>query len=366
MIWKKITIESNNDAEDIIASILFDNGIFGVEIEDNIDLSKEDLEKMYVDIPLKKKDTGRAKVSFYISIRNDKINKNENVDNSLIDNSYKAYNDNIYTSDEFETVYKKIIADLECYNGIIDLKDILITEKDLDDKEYLYKWKDNFKRIDIDEISIIPSWDKKSFANKTNIYIEPGNAFGTGQHSTTMLCIKALKNILDNNKSIVNVLDIGCGSGILSITAKKLGVKNVYAIDVDDTIKTNLLDNLKLNNIDNILNINEIIDGKEKNTESNGSFLYGFGNIIIDDVLKDYLYNIKFDIILANILSPVLISLIEKCKINKFLNTNGHLILSGIIKDKEDEVTKSINQNIKYKKLLLDYDNDWVSFTINI
>ena len=377
MIWKKITIETSVEAADIVASVLFDNNIVGAEIEDNQNLSSEELAKMYVDIPKINVDDGKSKVSFYISIGNKDIKEDKSIDKNLVDNSYIPSDDNIFTKEEFDIILENIKEELEDYRNFVNMGSLNISEISLDDKDFLNKWKENFKSLEIDDITILPSWEKK-LETGLNIYIEPGNAFGTGQHSTTKLCVKSLKKIMSREKTNT-VLDIGCGSGILSIIAKKLGAEKVFAIDVDENVELNLLENLELNKIDNVVKFDamnaksetpavrniEVVSDIE-NIKYSDVFLYSFGNILSDDNFKNEFCKCKYDIIIANILSPVIISLIEKCRIGDMLSANGHLILSGIIKEKEDEVLQVIKKYVAYKNITVDYDEEWVSFTLDI
>ena len=350
MIWKKITINTNVEAADIVASVLFENGIVGAEISDNQNLSKEDLDKMFVDIPKVNVDDGLSKVSFYVSIGERKENKFENVDKNIIDNSYMNSSDNIFKKEEFDTILSNIKSDLNEYREFMDMGSLNIDEEELDDKIFLNKWKENFKSVKIDNVNILPNWEKP-VDGMINIFIEPGNAFGTGQHETTKLCFKSISEIL-SKKNNVNFLDIGTGSGILSIFAKKLGAKKVVAIDIDENCEFNLIENLKLNNI-KYSKLSNSIDGED--------FIYGFGNIITDDVLRKIILTIKYDVIVANILAPVIISLITKGKVSEFLTNNGHLILSGIIEEKKDDVILALKESGDFCDINCHKENDWVS-----
>ena len=348
MKWKKITIDTLVEATDIVASVLFDNGIVGAEIEDNQNLTSEELEKMYVDIPKFNIDDGKSKVSFYVAIGEKNNSDFSNVDKNVVDNSYMASNDNIFDEKEFSGILNNIKKDLEDYKNFMDMGSLQFSEEILDDSIFLNKWKENFKSIKIDNINILPSWEKQYNENDINIFIEPGNAFGTGQHETTRLCVLALKDII-NKKEVNNFLDIGAGSGILSIIAYKLGAKKVYAIDIDENCEFNLLENLKLNNINNYRKIDKnndnIVSAKE-------DFIYGFGNIITDKWIKETLKAKKYDLIVANILAPVIISLIEKANIVSYLNDCGKLVLSGIIKEKENEVKEALLKTGKAKNII--------------
>ena len=357
-----MTIDTLVEATDIVASVLFDNGIVGAEIEDNQNLTSEELKKMYVDIPKFNVDDGKSKVSFYVAI-GEKNNKDfNNVDKNVVDNSYMASTDNIFGEEEFNNILNNIKKDLEDYRDFMDMGSLQLSEEVLDDSIFLNKWKENFKSIRIDNINILPSWEKDYNKDDINIFIEPGNAFGTGQHETTKLCVLALKNIL-KNKKVDNFLDIGAGSGILSIIALKLGAKKVYAIDIDENCEFNLLQNLNLNNINGYKKIDE---NNNKVVSAKDDFIYGFGNIITDKWLKEVLKIKKYDLIVANILAPVIISLIEKADIVSYLNDGGELVLSGIIKEKENEVREALLNTKKVKNIVSNVDGEWVSIVCSV
>ena len=363
MMWKRITIDTLVEATDIVASVLFDNNIVGVEIEDNQNLTEEELKKMYVDIPKFNTDDGKSKVSFYVSIGEKDKNNFDTYDKDLVDNSYMMSNDNIFSLEEYDEILKNIKSELEEYRKLMDMGSLEFSEELLDDEIFLNKWKHNFKSIKIDDINILPSWEKNISVNDLNIFIEPGNAFGTGQHETTRLCVQALKDIIKNNE-INNFLDIGAGSGILSIIAYKLGAKKVYAIDIDENCEFNLLENLKLNHIDSIKKINEDIFNEEEINSKD--FIYGFGNIITDDWLKKVLKTKKYDVIVANILAPVIISLIKKADIVSYLNKGGRLVLSGIIKEKENEVRETLEKIGRVYDIISKTDGEWVSIICKV
>lgn len=353
MIWKKITINTNVEAADIVASVLFDNGIVGAEIEDNQNLSNEDLKKMYVDIPKVNIDDGKSKVSFYVSIGEKQDDKFKNVDKNLIDNSYMRSSDNIFSKEEFEEILDSIKSGLEDYRDFVDMGSLLIEETEMDDEIFLNKWKENFKSITIENINILPNWEKKK-ENMINIFIEPGNAFGTGQHETTKLCVEAINKIMAESKNEISFLDIGTGSAILAIIAEKLGAKKVVAIDVDENCELNIKTNLKLNDIDAIAKI-------DSSNYDSANFIYGFGNVLTDDNFREKLKSYKYDMVVANILAPVLVSLIEIGKVHEFLNDDGYLILSGIVKEKETDVLNALQKLNHYKNIECKYDGDWVA-----
>lgn len=359
MIWKKITINTNVEAADIVASVLFDNGIVGAEIEDNQNLSEEDLKKMYVDIPKINIDDGKSKVSFYVSIGN-KVNSSfDNVDKNIVDNSYMKSNDNIFSESEFKDIMDNINRGLEEYRQFMDMGSLEIEEKELNDEDFLNKWKENFKSLVIDDINILPNWEKAK-DGKLNIFIEPGNAFGTGQHATTKLCVKAIEKLVNEKGKDLSFLDIGTGSGILSIIAYKLGVNRIMAIDIDENCELNLRENLKLNSIDSV---DRIIDESYIIDYDKHKFVYGFGNIICDSGLRKIVGSEKYDIIVANILAPVLISLIEQGNIGSFLVDGGSLVLSGIIKEKLNDVLDSIRKSKCFNDINYEFEDEWAVIT---
>ena len=340
MEYLKINIKTKFAVEDIVAKTIYDAGIIGVEISDNKNLTEDELKKMYVDIPLLKNDDDNAVVSFYVKIVDKKYEKKD-IPKSM-DNSYKASDDNFLTSNEFDEVIKKIKDKLDTLNQFLDMGDLKFDIVKIDDIDYLNNWKKFFKPIFIDDLVIKPNWDNTLY-NGTEIKINPGSAFGTGQHETTKLCIKNLKEILKkyNKKSL---LDIGCGSGILGIAAMKLGINKVINIDVDDTIKDTFYSNANCNNID--LKKFEIY----------------FGNLITDEIFYNEIKKNKYDIITANILAPIIIDLIN-IDIFDLLYDGGFLILSGIIKEKKDDVINSL-----YKKGIsvfkVDCENDWICIVV--
>lgn len=357
MIWKKITINTTVEATDIVASVLFDNGIVGVEIEDKQNLNSDDLKKMYVDIPEILEDDGKSKVNFFVSIGEKINNKFSNVNTNLVDNSYMMSTDNIFTKDEFDSILKNIINDLKSYQDFINMGSLEIEENELDDNVFLNKWKENFKSLEIDNINILPEWEKPK-DGMINIYIEPGNAFGTGNHPTTKLCVSAINKIFNEHNNI-SLLDIGTGSGILSIIAYTLGAKNVVAIDIDENCELNIKENLKLNNINEYGKINDLAN----DVLFNKRFIYGFGNILENNDLCEIIKTISYDVVVLNILAPVIISMIEKGNISAYLKTGGSLILSGIIEDKKDDVIDTLNKSKSFYDINCKSDGEWVMIT---
>ncbi|AMD95705.1 50S ribosomal protein L11 methyltransferase [Leptotrichia sp. oral taxon 847] len=199
------------------------------------------------------------------------------------------------------------------------------------DEEWQDEWKKYFHTVNITpNIVIKPSWDNYEVkGNETVIEIDPGLAFGTGTHETTSLCVEFLEKYAKGKN---NLLDIGCGSGILMLIAKKLGVNKVTGIDIDEKVEKVVYENFRKNNIEN-------------------NYKVVIGNLV-DDVSK------KYDLVVSNILVDVLIELLKN--IEKTLENEATVIFSGILKEKEDIFLK---ETLKYNLKNIDRNekNNWVS-----
>ena len=349
MKYTKYTIETVPTAEDIVSSVVFDNGITGVLIEDKENLSNKDLQEMFVDIPIENKSDGKARVSFYINIvskeQKEQIDqlKNEQLKNAqTLDMSYSDNYDNAFTKEEIDEILKNIKEELKDYASFTDMGSLDIKIEELPDIDYLNNWKKFYKAIELDDVVIKPYFENNLKSNeKLVINIEPGQAFGTGSHETTKLCIKAINKYMklyDDNT--VDFMDIGCGSGILGILAKKLKAKSVVNIDVDDNIKSNIIDNYKLNDL-------------------NCDKLY-FGNIITDKSFREINEFYDKDIIVANIISKVIVSLIGIGEIYKFLKPKSYFIISGILQENVPDVKDAIQKDDHFNIIEENTEGEWV------
>ena len=177
------------------------------------------------------------------------------------------------------------------------------------------KWKEHWKPSKISQrIVICPTWEKyTSKDDEIVVNIDPGNAFGTGEHSTTQLCVKACEKYMKLNDVIA---DIGCGSGILAICAMKLGAKEADAVDNDETAVETAILNAKINN------------------ETSIKF---------QTATSDALPGAKYDFVFANILHNVLAQIMPDLK--RIMKTGAKIVLSGILDGKEDVVLKAIKDN---------------------
>lgn len=315
MKWRRITINTTTQAVDLLCDRLSEIGIEGIEIIDNVPLTDDEINQMFVDIPLiNGEDDGTAKVNCYIEF-----------------------------TDDLDTILNGIQNNLNELSEFIDIGLGSIEISETEDKDWINNWKEFFKPFRIDDSIVIkPSWEEYDSINKNDIIIEidPGISFGTGSHETTKLCILSLKKYL--KKSDI-VLDAGSGSGILSIISKKLGAKEVIGIDIDDKATNSAHENAQLNGL-------EIIDG---------NLIFKTANIINDDKTRKELGENKFDIVVANILANVIVLLSSVISYN--LKKDGLFICSGIIDIKEEEVKQALISN-NFEILEINRMGEWISF----
>ena len=315
MKWKKYTIETTTAAEDFMSSMLMDLGIEGIEIEDNIPLTKEDQADMFIDfLPELPPDEGKSHVSFYI--------EDDGTDQSEI--------------------LKKVKIGLEELRDTVDVGSGIILSSETEDLDWINNWKKFFSSFTIGNILIKPTWEdvKPEDKDKFMIEIDPGISFGTGKHETTQLCIRQLiKYIKDGHPK---VLDVGCGSGILSIVALKLGASEVVGTDLDADCMISTRENMKVNHLD----------------EKLGTFYVG--NLIDDVDLQKQVGTEEYDIVVANILADVIIPMAPV--IPDRLKKGGYFITSGIIDFKEDEVRDAIEKT-GLKVIEINHQGEWVNIT---
>lgn len=315
MKWTKVTIETTTEATDMLSYVLNEYGVEGIEVEDNIPLSDEDKKLMYIDIlPQLPPDEGVAYVSCYI--------------------------DDCIDVKKLCSYIKEQLSDLSSFMKVGSGK---ITIGDTEDKDWLNKWKDFFHPFRLeDHIVIQPTWTENAKLKDDDIvvYIDPGTAFGTGSHETTRLCISNLKKYIKKDGTS-KVLDAGCGSGILSIIAMKLGASKVFGIDIDELAVQASKDNLQLNNIsENVYTIEQ-------------------GNVIENQEFVDSIAKVEqYDIVVANILADVIIPL--SAVIRPLMKDDAVFITSGIIDTKKEEVKTALIKN-GFEIVELTTMGEWVS-----
>ncbi len=314
MKWNKYTLKTRTEAEDLISSMMQEAGIEGIEIEDKVPLSESDKEQMFVDIlPDVPDDDGVAYISFYLEPDEDQAEMLRKVQEGL---------------DEIRS-------------WGVDVGEATITASETEDKDWINNWKEFFHQFYVDDILIKPSWEEvqPEDRDKLLIQIDPGTAFGTGMHETTQLCIRQLRKYLTPETVL---LDVGTGSGILSIISLKLGAKRAVGTDLDPCALAAVQENMEVNGIDP------------------ASFEMMIGNIITDKEIQNRVGYGCYDIVVANILAEVLVPLTPV--ILNQLKTGGVYITSGIIDDKEELVVKTI-KDCGLTVLEVTHQGEWVSVT---
>ena len=318
MRWNKLTIETTTAAEDMLSYELSEMGMEGVEIEDHVPLSEEDRKTMYVDLLPDEiaPDDGTARISCYVDEKED-----------------------------LDQVIRAIKEKLEEISVFIPVGSGKITTDVTEEEDWINNWKVYFKPFRLDENIIIkPTWETLEDQKDDDIVVEidPGTAFGSGSHETTKLCISQLKKYV---KKDTELLDVGTGSGILSIIGLKLGARWATATDIDPNAIRATEENFEVNHVPEenakVYQVN-ILDEKEAAE---------FEQLIAGK---------KYDVIVANILADVIIPLTGI--VAPFLKEGGVFITSGIINTMEEPVREAFEAN-GWEILEVNHMKDWVSVT---
>lgn len=324
MKWIRFRIKTITEAEDIIVSTLYDLGLEGAQIEDKVPLSAFEKEQMFVDIlPDGPEDDGIAYLSFFVE---------EKEDGSLEVNGERT---------DADAVLADIEKELEDLRQFCVIGEGTVTVDETEDIDWINNWKQFFHQFYIDDILVIPSWEKVEEADKEKmvLHIDPGTAFGTGMHETTQLCIRQLRKFVTPETKL---LDVGTGSGILAILSLMLGARHAVGTDLDICA----------------------VEAVAQNCEANGiapeKFEMLIGNIITDQEIQDKVGYACYDIVAANILAEVLVPLTPV--VVKHLKPGGIYITSGIIDDKEETVVKAVTA-AGLEVLEITRQGEWVSVT---
>lgn len=314
MKWNRYTLKTTTAAVDLVSSMLDELGIEGIEIEDNVQLSESDIKTMFVDfLPELPPDDGVARVSFYID-----------------------------SDEDDHTIIGRVKEGLEELKSFVDIGEGTIAQSETEDKDWINNWKQYFKPFVFEGIVIKPTWEEidASMTGKIVVNIDPGTAFGTGSHETTQLVISQLDKYVKKDDLM---LDVGCGSGILSVIGLMLGAGKAVGTDLDPNAIVASKENAEINNIE--LDRIDIIEG----------------NIIDDKRIKDAVGYECYDVVAANILADVLIPLSEI--ITEHMKAGAYFITSGIIDTKEQEVVDAFNRNPDLEIVEINHKGEWVNVT---
>ena len=343
MKWKKLTVKTVTDAEDIIISELYDLGLEGAMIEDHVPLTAWEKEQMFVDIlPDGSEDDGIAYLSFFVEVPSDDEEKGIATQNGLsddMDNSYFIVSNG--QAPDMDALVEAVRNKLSEIREYMDIGEGSITISETEDKDWLNNWKEFFHQFYIDDLLVTPSWEeiKPEDQDKKILHIDPGTAFGTGMHETTQLCIRQLKKYITPETVL---LDVGTGSGILAIVSLMYGIKEAVGTDLDPCAVEAVRENMEVNGV------------------NADQFEMMIGNIISDPEIQDRVGYERYDIVVANILAEVLLPLTPVVK--KCLKPGGIYITSGIIAEKEQLVVDAVKA-AGMEVLEVTRQNEWVSVT---
>lgn len=312
MEWNRYRLETTAQAMEMVIAIFIENEITSFEIEDNVPLSEKDKKEMFIDILPDLPQDDRAYVNFYLKPEQD-----------------------------CEKILSNLKAGLNELKEFTDIGTGMIQSGITKEEDWVNNWKKYFKPFEIDDIIIKPTWEPyQPKDGQLVIEMDPGTAFGTGMHETTQLVIRQLKKYITNQTVL---LDVGCGSGILSIIAAKIGIKEAVGTDIDIRAVKAAIENQKVNGV-----------AKEK-------LHYFVGNVLEEKEVQEQLGYERYDVVVANILADVIIPLSKV--IPAQMKQGGIFITSGIIKEKEQEVEEAIRANTELEIIETTYQKDWVSIT---
>ena len=314
MKWLSFTIHTTTEAEELVTELLSEQGISNVEIRDRKPVFDPETEAMFREVmPEKLIDDGLADIVFYLE-----------------------------EGAETAPVLQALREGLEELRLFVNVGDGGITEGVTEDEDWINNWKAHFKPFMVGDILIKPTWlpVPENVNARLMIEIDPGTAFGTGSHETTKLCIHALEREIKGGE---RVLDVGTGSGILSIAALKLGAAEAFGTDIDELATEAAVENAGTNGI------------------APGLFTVRTGDILTDEKLQEEVGFEWYDIVVSNILADVIIPL--QREVVRHMKPGAVLIVSGIIHTKAEEVRQAILENSALRLLGSETLGDWVSFT---
>ena len=297
MKWLELHVDTSTAGLDSVCDLLRDQGIEGLVIEDEGDFNNF-LEQNhqywdYVDASLEQSMAGKSRVTFYLEDNND----------------------------GFTTLAHVRIALQAMKEAHPEYAPLLLTMENVEDADWENNWKAFYKPMEIGErLLVIPDWEQADPQGRVALRLNPGLIFGTGSHATTRLCLTALERTV---KPGMAVLDLGCGSGILSIAALLLGADRAYGCDIDDKAVDVAYENAALNGI-----------GRDRYTVR-------AGDVISDAGLKKDM-GAGYDIVVANIVADVIIALAPTAKTLK--KPDGLFLCSGIIDDRAGEVRQKLEE----------------------
>lgn len=295
MEWLELKIDTSHAGLDAVTDMLEHQGVTGVMIDDEADFQSflENNRQYwdYVDDDLLAQKKGVSRVTFYLE-------RNE---------------------DAYGTVAAVRMAMSALKKDHPEYAPLLLTMADVADEDWENNWKQFYKPMEIgSRLLVVPEWEEAADPTRVKLVLNPGLTFGTGSHATTRLCLQALDTHIHGGE---RVLDLGCGSGILSIAALRLGAESAFACDIDEKCVDVAYENAALNGI-----------GKDRYTVR-------WGNVLTDAALRQEM-GAGYDIVVANIVADVIMGLSPH--VRPFLKPGGLFLCSGIIDDRAAEVLEKL------------------------
>ncbi|MEC1179893.1 50S ribosomal protein L11 methyltransferase [Metasolibacillus meyeri] len=306
MKWTELSILTTHEAVDAVSNILHEAGASGVVIEDSIELTKERIDQFG---------------EIYA------LNPNDFPKNGVVVKAYLSA-----TSFLAETIEEIRLAIANLVNFDINIGENLLTTNEVREEDWATAWKQYYHPVKISErFTIVPTWEDYTPVSTDELIIEldPGMAFGTGTHPTTVMCLQALEKVVQEGHSVV---DVGTGSGVLSIGAAMLGAKSVHALDLDEVAVRSAQENIQLNKVEHIAEVFH-------------------GNLL--DTVKE-----PADIVVANILAEIIMSFTDDAF--SIVKPGGVYVTSGIIGAKKDDVKATLEASgFQVEEVLM--MEDWVA-----
>lgn len=320
MNWLEVTIYTSKEGLEVLTGILIQMGVTGFVIEDPDDfaefLTHRGESWDYMDASVEELKDVQTNIKFYLA-------ENAQGQETFI---------------EIKNTLARLKAETDAYGSL------RLETGDVREEDWANNWKQYFKPFTVGEQFVIkPTWESYDEPTTRHILeIDPNSSFGTGQHYTTQLCIEQLEHLIHED---VEVLDMGCGSGILSIAALMLGARHVTAVDIDQNSVNIACDNFKQNNM------------------PTSRYRAYCGNVMADEDLENKIGHGKYDVVVANIVADVIIGM--KQELRAFVKPSGKIIASGVIGDRCEEV-KGHLEEVGFVIDGVTEKNDWVAIVAHV